>query len=80
MYLRDEIFMRRENEYNLIKDGKSFIINAHKVKSNIYLVSSNQAKKLISSSRKFVLLLLRDNQLRNELVKVKAYLEGCTKA
>jgi hypothetical protein len=59
MYMRDVIFMRRENQYHLIKDGKSFIINAHKGKSKISLVSANQAKKLISSSRKFVLLFLR---------------------
>jgi hypothetical protein len=79
MYMRDAIFMRRENKYHLIKDGKYFIINAHKGKSNISLVSANQAKKLISSSRKFVLLFLRENQLGDELVKVKASLEGCTK-
>jgi hypothetical protein len=35
MYVRDAIFMRRENKYHLIKDGKSFIINAHKAKSKI---------------------------------------------
>jgi len=32
MYMRDEIFMRRVNQYHLIKDGKSFIINSHKGK------------------------------------------------
>ena len=48
MYMRDEIFIRRKNQYCLIKDGKYFIINAHKGKSNISLVSTNQAKKLIS--------------------------------
>jgi hypothetical protein len=47
IYMRDAIFMRRENQYRLIKDGKSFIINAHKGKSRISLVSTNQAKKLI---------------------------------
>jgi hypothetical protein len=75
MYMRDAIFMRRANLYHLIKDGKSFIINAHKGKSNISLVSANQAKKLISSSKKYVLLFLRENQSTRE----KASLEGCTK-
>lgn len=51
MYMRDAIFMRRVNQYRFIKDGKSFIINAHKGKSKISLVSANQAKKLISSSK-----------------------------
>jgi len=30
MYMRDTIFMWRGNEYQLIKDGKSLIIKAHK--------------------------------------------------
>jgi hypothetical protein len=52
IYMIDAIFMRRENYYPLIKDGKSFIINAHIGKSKIYLVRDNQAMKLISSCRK----------------------------
>jgi len=56
MYMRDAIFMQRANHYSLIKDGKAYIINAHKGKSNILLVSVNQAKKLISSSKKCVFL------------------------
>jgi hypothetical protein len=32
MYMRDAIFMKRLNQYRLVKDGKSFIINAHKGK------------------------------------------------
>ena len=62
MYMRDAVFMRRANQYRLIKDGKPFIINAHKDKSKISLVSANQAKKLISASKKYVLLFLRENQ------------------
>ena len=61
MYMCDAIFMSRANHYQLIKDGKSFIINAHKGMSKISLVSANQAKKLISSSKKYVLLFLREN-------------------
>jgi len=60
MYMCDAIFMR-VNQYCLIKDGKSFIINAHKGKSKISLVSVNQAKKLINSSKKYVLFFLREN-------------------
>ena len=79
MYMRDAIFMRRANQYRLIKDGKSFIINVHKGKLKISLVSANQVKKPISSSRKLVLLLFRQNQYEGEMVKVKRSLEGCTK-
>jgi hypothetical protein len=59
MCMRNAIFMMRENQYHLIKDVNSFIINAHKGKSKISLASANQAKKLINSSRKFVLLFVR---------------------
>jgi hypothetical protein len=34
---------------------------------------------LISSSKKYVFLFLRENQPGEELVRVKASLEGCTK-
>jgi hypothetical protein len=59
MYMRDVIFMRKENQYLCTKDGKSFIINEHKDKYMISLVSANQPKKLISTSRKFVFLFIR---------------------
>jgi len=62
MYTRDAIFMRRSKQYHLIRDGKNLIINVDKGKSKKKsLVSSNQAKKWINSSRKFVSLFLRDN-------------------
>ena len=77
--MRDAIFMLRHNQYYLIKDGKYLIINGHKGKLNISLVSANQAKNLISSSKKYVFLFLRENQLGDELIGVKASLEGCTK-
>jgi len=56
MYMRNTIFIRRENQYRLIKDGNSYIINAHKFKFKISLASSNQAKMLNSSSKQYVLL------------------------
>jgi hypothetical protein len=79
MHMRDETFMRRVNQYHLIKDGKSFINNAHKFKSNILLVSANQAKNLNSSSKKYVFISLRETQSGDESVRVKASLEVCTK-
>jgi hypothetical protein len=79
MYMRDGIFMQRSNQYKLIKDGKSYIINMHKGKSKISLVSANQTKKLISSSKKYVLLFLRENQTEDEPIGVNESLEGCTK-
>jgi hypothetical protein len=71
MYMRDVIFMRRANQYRLIKDGKYYIINTRKGKSNISLVSDNQTKKLISSSKKYVFLFLRENHFDDELLGSK---------
>ena len=65
MYMRDVIFMQRSNQYCLMKDVKSYIMNTHKGKSKISLVSANEAKKLISSSKKYVLLFLRDTTMPN---------------
>jgi hypothetical protein len=76
MYMGDTI-TRRENQYHLVKDGKSFIISVYKGKSKISLVSANQGKKLITSCRKFVLLFSRQNQQGGE--SIKAFLDGCTK-
>ena len=58
-YTEDVIFVRKENQYSLVKDGQFFIINAHVVKSKIPLVSSIEEKIFIRSSRKFVFLFLK---------------------
>jgi hypothetical protein len=79
MYMRDAIFMQRAGQYRLIKDEKFFIINVDKGKSKLSLVSANQDKKLISSSKNYVLLFLRENESSEESLKVKISLEGCTK-
>jgi len=59
MCMRDAILMRRAKQYPLFKDGKSLIINAHKGKYKISLVSAKQAETLISSSRQFALVFWR---------------------
>ena len=79
MYMRDAIFMWRSNQYQLIKDGKLFIINVHKGKLRISLISANQAKKLISSNKKYVLLFLREIYSQEESIRGKESLEGFTK-
>jgi hypothetical protein len=79
MYMRDAIFMWRANQCQMIKDLNSYIMNAHKRKSNISMVSANQAKKLISSSKKYVLIFLKEYQSNVESLRVKESLEGCTK-
>ena len=62
-----------------IKDGNSFIINANKCRSKISLISANEAKKLISASKKYVFIFLRESQSGDESIRVKESLEGSTK-
>ena len=61
MYIKDVIFMKKENWYHLIKNGNLFIMNANKYKSKISLVCAYKTKKLISTSKKYVFLFLREN-------------------
>ena len=57
LHVHMDAILMRENHYHLIKDenhlikdGKSFITNAHYVKSKISAVSAKQDKKQISPS------------------------------
>jgi len=50
-----------------------------KCKSKISVVSANHAKNLIISSKKYVILFLRENKSIEELVRGNASLEGCNK-
>jgi hypothetical protein len=42
-------------------------------------VSAHQAKRLINSTKKYVLIFLRQNQKDTNFVGVKASFEGCMK-
>ena len=44
LYDRDAMFYRREHKYHLKKEGVEFIVWAHKVKSNLDLIVTNQVK------------------------------------
>jgi len=82
LYDRDAFFYRREHKYHLKKEGVEFIVRAHKVKSNLDLIVSNQVKQFISSS-KYVLMVVKEQhqvdcsnceiQFIDQLVKVVNY-------
>lgn len=60
LYIKDAIFMRRENQYRWVKDGISYNIRAHQCKTQVTIVSSNQAKLIIQeNNNQFCLLLLK---------------------
>jgi len=51
-------FPRRDNQYTIIKDGKEYAINAHKDKVNLSLINAHQTRRIMGSTKKFVLLFL----------------------
>jgi hypothetical protein len=83
VYDRKDIFYREDNRYHLTKDGIEYIIHAHRMKTNLSLVSTNQMKRLINASKNFVLMIVKakdfeqteffkgcDPKLKKELIKV----------
>ncbi|CAL8994908.1 unnamed protein product [Prunus brigantina] len=61
---RDAIHYRRLRKYRLVKDGKEFHINACKPQATNNLLTdnlliANQAKRLVNSCGRFVLLMIR---------------------
>ena len=57
---RDAVLFRKEQRYELTKDGRSFEIQA--ISSPIEsssLISATQAKRMVNASKKFVLLMIR---------------------
>ena len=86
LYDRKDIFYRKDNRYHLTKDGIEYIIRTHRMKTNIYLVSENQMKRLINASKKFVLIIVKEKdveqiesfkgchpKLKKDLIKVVSY-------
>ena len=50
LYDKKAIFYGEDNMYQFTKDGIDNIVHAHHMKTNIYLVSTNQMKRLINAS------------------------------
>jgi len=58
-YRTFNIFYREENKYNLLKDGVEYIVIAHRMKTNVSLVSTRKIKRLVSESKYFVLIIMK---------------------
>jgi hypothetical protein len=48
LFDRKVIFYFEDNKYHLFKDGIEFIVRAHRIKTNISLVSIGKMKRLMS--------------------------------
>ena len=83
LYDRDVEFHRNEHKYHLKKYGIEYIVREHKTKTHLDLVNSNQMKRLIISSKRYVLMVVKEqrkdlhddfsgceSQFKDSLVKV----------
>ena len=59
LYDRKALFHHHENKYHIFKDGKEYIVRAHRKKTNIAMVNAGQVKRLVNSSKSFVLLMVK---------------------
>ena len=57
LYDHQAIFYRGKNKYHLFKDKIEYIVRAHKMKTNLVLVNVAQMKRLVKSSKNFVLMI-----------------------
>ncbi len=72
LYERKAVFYREQNKYHLFKGGVEYIVRAHRMKTNLALVATNQMKMLVNASKKFALMVIkcdshRDVQLEEQL-------------
>jgi len=72
LYDRKAIFYRVENKYQLTKDGREDIGRAHKLKGNYSLINLGQLKRIVNSSKQFLLMVVK----AKDLEKSNAF-EGC---
>ena len=63
LYDRKDIFYREYNRFHLTKDGIEYIVCAHRMKTIISLVSTNQMKRLINESKNFVFMIVKANDV-----------------
>ena len=59
LFDRKSIFHRHENKYHLFKDGKEYIVRAHKKKLESSLLHAGQLKRLVNASQSLTLLMLK---------------------
>jgi hypothetical protein len=68
LYDRKENFHRHENKYHLFKNGVEYIVRAHTKKRNLSLVNARQMKRLVNTSKNFVLLMIKPkDDIENEV-------------
>lgn len=59
LYDRKEVLFLHEKKYHLTKDEVEYIVRAHHAKTSANLVSAGQMKRLINSSKGYMLMVVR---------------------
>ncbi len=59
LYDRKVVFYRGKNKYHLFKDGREYIVRAHKTRTNLAIVSAGQMKRVVNASKSFVLMMVK---------------------
>ena len=70
MYDRKAVFYREQNKYHLFKGGVEYIVRAHRMKTNLALVTTSQMKMIVNASRKFALMAVKGESLVEHGIKL----------
>jgi hypothetical protein len=62
-YDRKAVFFCHENKYHLTKGGVEYIVIAHSMRVNITHVSAGQMKRLITTNKRYVLMLVKEKDV-----------------
>ena len=63
LYDRKAIFYIEDNRYHLTKDGIEYSVHAHRMKTNLCLVSANQMKRMVKASKNIVLMIVKEKNV-----------------
>jgi hypothetical protein len=64
LYDRKSIFFLHENKYHLTKGGVEYIVRDHNMRVNTTLVSAGKMKRLINTNKRYVLMVVREKDVR----------------
>jgi hypothetical protein len=64
IYDRKAVLFRHEKKYYLTKGGVQFIVRAHSMRVNTTLVSAGQMKRLTTTNKRYVLMVIKEKYVR----------------
>jgi hypothetical protein len=64
LYDRKAVLFRQEKKYHITKGGLEYIVRAHNMRVNTTLVSVGKMKRLITTNKRYVLMVVREKYVR----------------